>query len=128
MIELLERLFHSFQNSVEYVIVSTLIAVAALMGVSNVKYGWKYIVSSIMLGSLFGFTAHNTPLISDFSFIAAIAGTLAGPATLAALQHKTLMDLYKIYVDLTDGKDDDAKDSTGSGSGVEEEEGGDREV
>ena len=92
----LERFTKLINGSLDYLSISILIAAAVILSTDGWRKGRSFFFAAAITGTVFGYVADQTPYISDFSYLAAVIGTITGPATLAVFRHKTIVDLYDL--------------------------------
>lgn len=98
--DLLNKLTHMISDGIEYVIYSFLVAAGAMFVSKSWRENRGYFFAAVFFGTVVGAVANNTPGIKDFSYLISLAAAMTAPATLAAVQHKTLADLLKNYADV----------------------------
>lgn len=94
MNEGLERFIKLINGSIEFLSISILIAAAVILSTDGWRKGRSFFFAAVLTGTMFGYVAEQTPFLSAWSYLAAVAGTITGPATVAVFRHKTIVDLY----------------------------------
>lgn len=106
--EPLSKLYAMFNNSVEFLAVSLLLA-GASFAVASWKRSAGYFLASVITGTVVGYVASMTPLITEFSHMLAAAGAGLGAATLAYIGDKDVLRILKEYLAI---RKDPATDNT----------------
>lgn len=115
--ESLSKLYGMFNNSVEFLAVSLLLAGASL-AVASWKRSAGYFLASVVTGTVVGYVTSQTPLISEFSHMLAAAGAGLGAATLAYIGDKDVLRILKEYLAIRKDPNTDNTETlhvTGSG-------------
>jgi len=92
---ILDKITQLTEASIEYATISLLLAMSVLFVSASWRKNHGYFFSAVIFGTVLGLAASNTPAIAHFDYLLAVLGTITGPSTLAALQHKDLFQLLE---------------------------------
>jgi O-antigen/teichoic acid export membrane protein len=81
--------------NLDYITLSFILAGVMALLYQKARSNVKYILASAVLGSICGIVFAATPALSDWSFVAAIIGTIGGAPTVIAWQGKTVTEIAK---------------------------------
>lgn len=106
-----EKYLEILLRQVEGMINFALVAIAAALVAFFMAPGWRnkfhYIGPSIILGCVLGFGAQELTGLYGIGIVVAAIATITAPATIAALEGKTIQELVELIRDVTKGKKKD---------------------
>lgn len=117
LLGIVERFYGAFDGGVDYASNAILIATAGLFVSPTWRKNKGYFMAAVLTGIVFGVVANKTPMLHDFDYILSLAGAITGPATLAAVQHRTIFELITIAKDSIGNAVHKKKDQTSEDAG-----------
>lgn len=90
---MLEKISVWADKGAEFLGISAAIASISLILSARGRATWKYAASSVIAGTVVGLVVWGTPMITDWSYLAAALAAISGPATLMAWQNKTIPEV-----------------------------------
>lgn len=97
-----EKYLNIVENIGEYFFLSLFLAIAVTFIVESWRKNYGYPVAAVVFGTLLGYGVMNIETWSSFAVLATIVGTITGPATIAVLQKKTVIDVAKDLKDVAE--------------------------
>lgn len=90
------------ENIGEYFFLSLLLGISVTILVETWRKNLRYLIAAVVFGTLLGYGVMNVESWNSFSVLATIVGTVTGPATVSALQRKTVMDVANDLKEVAD--------------------------
>lgn len=97
-----EKYLGMLESIGEYFFISLLLGISATLLIESWRKNLRYLVASVVFGTMLGYGVMNVEQLSSFAVLATIAGTVTGPATVMAFQKKSLFDVAKELKDTAD--------------------------
>lgn len=88
-----QKMLDWFSNAGEFFLIATALALSVTFLVESWRKNLTYLVAAVTFGTLLGYGVQNVEDWEQFSVLATLLGTITGPATVAAYQKKTAVDL-----------------------------------
>lgn len=87
------RLTSWLDLAIDYLTISILVAGVAVLINMEGRRNYKYLLASVIFGTVLGVVFQSTPQISSWSYLASLVGAIFGPTTLLAYQKKDAIEI-----------------------------------
>lgn len=91
----LQKYLTMLESIGEYFFISLLLGISVTLLVESWRKNLRYLLAAVIFGTMVGYGVQYVPSWEQFSTLATVAATITGPATIAALQRKSLIDVGK---------------------------------
>jgi len=98
-----DKALEMFSSVGEYFFISLLLGLSVTLLVESWRKNLTYLIAAVVFGTLLGYGIMNVEQWSSFAVLATIVGTVTGPATVAAFQKKSLLDVAEDLKDTATG-------------------------
>lgn len=87
--------FTKLEQIGEYFFISLLLGISVTLIIQSWRKNLSYLIASVAFGTFLGYGVMSISVgdWASFSILATVFGTVTGPATIALLQRKTLVDI-----------------------------------
>lgn len=93
MNDYLNKFLDMFANVSEYFFISLMLGISVTFLVESWRKNLTYLLAAVAFGTVLGYGVQNVESISQFAVLATLFGTISGPASIAVIQKKTVIDL-----------------------------------
>lgn len=98
----LDKFMELFTNVGEYFLISLLLGLSVTLLIESWRKNLTYLVSAVAFGTILGYGVQNVEAWSSFAVLATLFGTISGPASIAMIQKKTVLDLASDLKDVAE--------------------------
>lgn len=98
----LEKYLTLLENIGEYFFISLLLGIFVTLLVETWRKNLAYLGAAVAFGTFLGYGVMSVEAWSSFAPLATLFGTITGPATVAIIQKKTIIDVAKDLKDIAD--------------------------
>lgn len=102
MNDYIDKFLEMFASVGEYFFISLMLGISVTFLVESWRKNLTYLVAAVAFGTILGYGVQNVESISQFAVLATLFGTISGPASIAVIQRKTVIDLAGDLKDVAD--------------------------